>query len=114
MIQLKKPRAARTRVKFKVEVRGSRQEFGAEARDVSVEGLCFTSPILMTIGDRAGASLCFQGRPATSLSCEVRWARPEGTNRYLLGVEFAHTPESRKAMHTLMWEIQSGTVRGEN
>ena len=113
MMPLRKPRPARTRFKFRVEVRGSRQEFGAEARDVSVEGLCFLSPILMTAGDRAGTSLCFRGRPSTSLSFEVRWSRPEGANRYLLGVEFVHTPESRKTMQALMWEIQSGTVRGE-
>jgi hypothetical protein len=112
MTPLKKPRAIRTRLKFRVEVRGSRQEFGAEARDVSVEGLCFSSPILMNIGDRAGTSLCFQGRPATSLSVEVRWAMPDGTKRYRIGVEFLHTPESRKAMQALLWEIESGRVRG--
>ncbi len=113
MTPLRKPRPARIRFKFRVEVRGSRQEFDAEARDVSVDGLCFSSPILLKIGDRAGTSLCFQGRPATSLSFEVRWARPEGTTRYLLGVEFVHTPESRKAMQVLMGEIQSGAARGE-
>jgi hypothetical protein len=113
MTPFKKPRPARTRLKFKVEVRGSRQEFGAEGRDISVEGLSFSSPILMRVGDRAGTSLCFHGRPLTSLSFEVRWTRPEGANRYLLGVEFVHTPESRKTMQALMWEIQSGTVRGE-
>ena len=113
MTPFKKPRPARTRLKFKVEVRGSRQEFGAEGRDISVEGLSFSSPILMRVGDRAGTSLCFHGRPLTSLSFEVRWTRPEGANRYLLGVEFVHTPESRKAMQALMWEIQSGTVRAE-
>ena len=114
MTPLKKPRPVRTRFTFRVEVRGSRQEFGAEARDISVEGLCFSSPILMAIGDRAGTSLCFQGRPATLLSFEVRWAKPEGATRYLLGVEFVHTPESRKAMQALMWEIQSGQVRGDD
>jgi hypothetical protein len=114
MTPLKRPRPFRTRFKFRVEVRGSRQEFVGEARDVSVEGLCFSSPILMKIGDRAGASLCFQGRRATSLSFEVRWAAPEGTKRYLLGVEFVHTPESRKAMQALMWEIESGRVRGDD
>ena len=113
MPPLKKPRPVRTRFKFRVEVRGSRQEFVAEARDVSVDGLCLSSPILLKIGDRAGTSLCFQGRPASSLSFEVRWAKPEGTKRYLLGVEFVHTPESRKAMQALMWEIQSGQVRGD-
>ena len=113
MMPPRAPRAVRIRFKFRVEVRGSRQEFGAEARDLSVEGLCFSSPILMRIGDRAGTSLCFQGRPATSLSFEVRWAKPEGTKRYLLGVEFVHTSESRKAMQALMWEIQSGQVRGD-
>lgn len=113
MPPIKKARPIRTRFKFRVEVRGSRQEFGAEARDVSVEGLCFSSPILMKIGDRAGVSLCFQGRPAISLSFEVRWAKPEGTRRYLIGVEFVHTPESRRAIQALMWEIQSGKVREE-
>ena len=113
MTPIKKPRPVRIRVKFRIEVRGSRQEFGAEARDISVEGLCFSSPILMRVGDRAGTSLCFHGRPPTSLSSEVRWARPAEANRYLLGVEFVHTPESRKAMQALMWEIQSGAVRGE-
>jgi hypothetical protein len=109
----RKPRPVRTRIRFRVEVRGSRQEFGADARDLSVDGLCVSSPILLSIGDRAGVSLCFQGRPAMSLPAEVRWARPEGTTRYLLGVEFIHTPESSKAMRALMWEIQSGVVRAD-
>ncbi len=114
MAPLKKPRPVRTRCRFRIEVRGSRQEFDAEARDISIEGLCFSSPILLKIGDRAGVSLCFQGRPALSLSFEVRWARPDGEKRYLLGVEFVHTPESRKAMHALMWEIESGKIRGND
>lgn len=113
MLPLKKPRPIRTWFKFKIEIRGPRQEFGAQARDISVEGLCFSSPILMKIGERAGVSLCFRGRPAISLSFEVRWAKPEETKRYLVGVEFVHTPESRKAMQALMWEIQSGKVQGE-
>ena len=113
MMPPRKLRHARIRFTFKVDVRGSRHEFGAEARDVSVDGLCISSPMMLKIGDRVGMSLCFRGRPAISLSCEVRWAGPEGTKRYLLGVEFIHTPESRKAMEALMWEIQSGAVRGE-
>jgi len=68
----------------------------------------------MTIGDRAGTSLRFQGGSETSLSFEVRWARAEGTTGYRLGVEFVHTPETRKAMQKLMWEIESGTLRGED
>jgi hypothetical protein len=114
MTLMRKPRPVRTRFGFRVEVRGSRQEFGAEARDVSVDGLCVSSPILLKIGDRAGASLYFRGRPAISLSCEIRWARPERSKRYLLGVEFVHTPESQKAMQALMWEIQSGQVRRDD
>ncbi len=113
-MSLRKPRPVRTRFAFRVEVRGSRQEFGAEARDVSDDGLCVSTPILLKIGDRAGISLCFQSRPAISLPCEVRWARPEGTKRYLMAVEFVHTPESRKAIEAPMWEIQSGQVRRDD
>jgi hypothetical protein len=110
---LKKSRPVRIRFKFRVEVRGSRQEFVAEARDISVAGLCLSSPIRMQIGDRAGTSLCFPGRRPVSLSFEIRWARPDAATRTLLGVEFVHTAESRKAMESLMWEIQSGAVQGE-
>jgi|SRR6185436_3541651 len=113
MMPLRKSRPIRTRCRFRIEVRGSRQEFDAEARDVSVDGLCFSSPILLKLGDRVGISLCFQGRPAFPLSVEIRWARPEGMTRHLLGVEFVHTPASRKAMQALLWEIESGRVRGD-
>lgn len=111
MKPLKRSRPVRTRIRFSVEVRSSRQSFEAEARDVSVNGLCLSSPILMTIGDRAGTSLRIPGGTEASLSFEVRWARPDGASRYLLGVEFVHIPESRKALQKLMWQIESGAVR---
>lgn len=112
-MKVRQKRPLRTRIRFRVEVRGSRQSFDAEAQDVSVEGLCLWSPILMAIGDRAGASLRFQGGSETSLSFEVRWARAEGANGYRMGVEFVHTAETRRAMQKVMWEIESGALRGD-
>ena len=109
---LKRSRAARTRIRFRVEIRDSRRTFDAESRDVSVDGLSFASPILMRIGDRVGTSLHLEGIESVSLSFEIRWARPEGPKSYLTGVEFMHTPESRKAMQKLLWQIDSGTVKG--
>jgi hypothetical protein len=72
MTPLKNPRPVQTRCRFRTEVPGSRQEFDAEARDVSIEGLRFSSPILLKIRDRAGIPLCFQGRPTLSVSVEDR------------------------------------------
>ena len=101
----KRSRPVRTRIRFRVEIRGSRQSFAADARDLSVEGFCFSSPIRLTVGDRAGASLF-----DVSLSFEVRWVRPDGPTRTLVGAEFLHTPETRKRLRALMWQIDSGTV----
>jgi hypothetical protein len=109
---LKRSRPVRIRIRFRVEIRDSRRQFDAEARDVSIDGLCLSSPILMTIGDRAGTSLHVPGRPLIPLSFEVRWARVEGPKSYLLGVEFVHTSETRKALQKLMWQIESGEIKG--
>ena len=112
MMPHRRSRPVRTRIKFPVEVRGSRQSFDAQAHDVSVGGLCLSSPILLAIDDRAGTTLHVPDEPGIPLSFEVRWARPEGTSRYLIGGEIVHTSESLKAMQRLMWQIDSGSVRG--
>ena|SRR5436190_3606913 len=112
MSPLKKSRSVRTRIRFEVEIRGSRQSFFAEAVDLSVEGLCFSSPILLVAGERVGATLHFPDGLKHSLSLEVRWTRPEPGARSLIGAEFVHLSESRKAMQRLMWKIESGEVRG--
>jgi hypothetical protein len=112
MLPVKKSRAARIRIRFPVEVRGSRQSFRAEATDLSVEGLCCRSPILLVAGERAGISLLFQGASPIQLSFEVRWIRPAGASHYLTGVEFVHTPVSRKAFQQLIWRVESGELQG--
>jgi hypothetical protein len=109
---LKRSRPVRTRILFQVEVRGSRQSFFAEARDLSVEGICFSSPILLVAGERVGATLHFQKDLKHSISMEVRWTRTETARRYLIGAEFIHLSESRKAMQRLLWQIESGLVQG--
>lgn len=107
----RRQRPVRTRIRFSVEIRSPRSSFDAEARDLSVDGLCLSSPILLMIGDRAGTTFRLGGAEL-SLSFEVRWARPDGEHRYLLGVEFVHTAESRKSLQKLMWQVDSGAVRG--
>jgi hypothetical protein len=109
---LKRSRPVRTRIRFKIEIRGSRQSFYGEARDLSVEGLCFSSPILLVPGERVGATLHFQEGLEHSISLEVRWTGPETAQRYLIGAEFVHLSESRKAMQRLLWKIESGLVKG--
>jgi len=109
---LKRSRPARTRVRFRVEIRGSRQSFLAEGRDLSVEGLCFSSPILLVAGERVGATLQFQKGREHKISMEVRWTRTETAKRYLIGAEFVHLSESRKSMQRLLWQIESGLVMG--
>jgi hypothetical protein len=109
---LKRSRPVRTRICFKVEIRGSRQSFLAEARDLSVEGICFSSPILLVAGERVGATLHVPAAPAHSISLEIRWTRTETAQRYLIGAEFVHLSESRKAMQRLLWQIESGLVKG--
>jgi hypothetical protein len=46
------------------------------------------------------------------LSFEVRWIRPAGASHYLTGVEFVHTPVSRKAFQQLIWRVESGELQG--
>ncbi len=95
-----------------MEIRGSRQSFRAEAIDLSVDGLCFRSPILLVAGERAGTSLLFPNVPPFLLSFEVRWARADGASHYRTGAEFIHTKESRKTFQTLLWRIESGALQG--
>jgi len=111
-VSLKRSRPPRTRIHFKVEIRGSRQSFFGEAVDLSIEGLCFSSPILLVAGERVGATLYFQGGLEQATSLEIRWARTEDSPRYLIGAEFVHLSESRKAMQRLLWQIESGHVKG--
>lgn len=106
----RRSRPVRTRIRFRVEIRGSRQSFFGEAVDLSVEGICFASPILLVAGERVGATLHFQGGLQHSISLEIRWTRAEGGPRYLIGAEFVHLSESRKAMQRLLWQIESGQV----
>jgi hypothetical protein len=101
------------RIRFSLEVRGSRQSFPTEGHDLSVEGLCFLSPILLVAGERVGTSLKFRDTFLTPLSLEVRWSRPEGPKHYLIGGEFVHGEASRKALRKLLWQIESGSVRGD-
>lgn len=105
------PRGVRIRIRFPVEIRGSRQVFRAEAVDLSVNGLCFRSPILLVEGERAGASLLFREVAPIPLPFEVRWIRSGGPP-YLTGVEFVHTAESRKVFEKLLWQIESGALQG--
>ncbi len=111
--RLKRSRPARLRIRFSLEVRGSRQFFQAQGCDLSVEGLCFLSPILLVAGERVGTSLQFRDVLPIPLSFEVRWSRPEGLKHYLIGGEFVHREDSRKALRKLLWQIESGTVQGE-
>ena len=108
----KRPRPVRTRIRFKVEIRGSRQSFFGESRDLSVEGLCFISPILLVAGERVGATLYFQEGVDHSVSLEIRWVRTETSPHYLIGAEFVHLSESRKSIQRLLWQIESGLVKG--
>jgi len=108
----RKPRPVRTRIRFAVEIRGSRQSFFGESRDLSVEGLCFTSPILLVAGERVGATFYFQKDVKHSLSLEIRWVRTESSPHYLIGAEFVHLSETRKLTQRLLWEIESGQVKG--
>src|SRR5436190_20449500 len=98
MSPLKKSRSVRTRIRFEVEIRGSRQSFIGEAVDLSADGLCFSSPILLVAGERVGATLHFPDGLKHSLSLEVRWARAGDGGRCLIGAEFVHLSESRKVM----------------
>ena len=111
--RLKRNRPARLRIRFSLEVRGSRQSFQGEGRDLSVEGLSFLSPILLVAGERVGTSLQFPDSLPIPLSLEVRWSMPEGAKHYRIGGEFVHGEESRKALRKLLWQIESGSVQGD-
>ena len=109
----KRSRPSRLRIRFSLEVRGSRQSFRGEGIDLSVEGLCFLSPILLVAGERVGTSLQFRDSRPIPLSFEVRWSRPEGPKHYRTGGEFVHDEESRKVLRKLLWQIESGSVQGD-
>ena len=107
----KRCRPVRTRIRFPMEIRGSRQPFSGESIDLSAEGICFNSPILLVTGERVGATLCFRGGLKHHISMEIRWIRADGSPRYLIGAEFVHLSETRKAMQRLLWQIESGQVK---
>jgi hypothetical protein len=113
MLPVKRSRAVRIRIRFPVEIRGSRQSFRSDAIDLSVNGFCFRSPILLIVGERAGTSLLFQGVDPVPLSFEVRWVRPDGDSHYMTGAEFVHTADSRKTFYKLLWRVESGELQGE-
>lgn len=67
----------------------------------------------MPIGERVGLSLCFVDGARVSLPADIRWVKSQESLGYLLGVEFAHTPESKKVLQRLVWELHTGTLTGE-
>ena len=104
-------RALRVRIRLQAEIRGASHRFQAETRDISVDGMRLLSPIRMAVGERGGVTLDLPGGFRPTASVEIRWEKPNGATTFL-GVQLIHTPETLKAFQKLLWEIESGRVKG--
>ncbi len=109
----KKPRKApRMLVDIPVEVRSEKTVSGS-GRDLTEDGIRVRLEQGVKLGDRIGISLTLPGFGNMDLnfSGEVRWVRRQDFGPGCdAGIEFDHTPDSRKKLQLLMWELQAGNL----
>jgi hypothetical protein len=106
----KRSRAARALTDLRVEVRCMAGVIVASGRDLSAGGMRIRGPFHVSQGERVGVTLRLPTPHQLSLMAEVRWAREEGKESYILGIRFLHTAETQKKMQALLQEIQSGKL----
>lgn len=96
---------------IETEIRGARRHDG-RARDLSVGGLRVRLPDShVVVGERLGVTLRVVGLVAMAFAAEVRWVRRHEIGLGCdAGLEFDHTPDSRRLLQQLLWELQSGNV----
>jgi len=110
----KKPRCQpRILVDIPCEVRSDKVAKGS-ARDLSENGVRVRLQGHVKLGDRVGISMRLPGFANMDLnfSGEVRWVmRPEMGLGCDAGIQFDHTPDSRKRVQLILWELQAGNLR---
>jgi hypothetical protein len=95
-----------------VEIRSEKLIQGS-ARDISEGGVRVRLEQSVKMDDRVGVTLRLPGFANSDLnfSGEVRWVRREAFGAGCdAGLEFDHTPETRKKLQLMLWELQSGNL----
>lgn len=79
------------------EIRGSTGNNKVPLRDISLEGCRVISSGSHAVGDTVQLSIHLPH--AVQVPAQVRWVdRDAGKELFILGCEFAHTPETRQAL----------------
>jgi hypothetical protein len=109
----KKPRKEmRLLVQVPVELRASRRTFEGTGRDLTFSGIRVRYAGHLVEGERVGVMLRIPGFANEDLQfpAEVRWVEPF-PHEEVAGLEFQHTPESKRKIHLVLAELQSGNLK---
>jgi hypothetical protein len=88
------------------EIQGSKGSSKVPLRDISLEGCRVISSESHGVGD--SVQLTIRLPEAVTLPAHVRWVdRDAGKELFILGCEFAHTPDSRKALRDALQGMAS-------
>ncbi len=88
------------------EIRGSQGNNKVPLRDISLEGCRVISSESHAIGDAVQLSIHLPH--PVQVPAQVRWVdRDAGKELFILGCEFAHTPETRKALRDALQGMAS-------
>jgi hypothetical protein len=100
-------------VEFPVEIRGPKRSFEGSGRDLGALGLRVRYAVHhLAPNDRVGLTLHLPvGR--IELVADVRWAQ-RTTDQWEenAGIEFVHSPETRKRLHEIIAALEGGQLRG--
>ncbi len=106
----KRMRSPRALTDFRVQVRCTAGQFNGSGRDLSTGGMRIRGPFHASHGERIWVTLGLPTPRPVSLMAEVRWAKQEDPDNYVLGIRFLHTAETQKMMQLLLQEVQSGKL----
>ncbi|HLY07856.1 MAG TPA: PilZ domain-containing protein [Planctomycetota bacterium] len=88
------------------EIKGSQGSSKLPLRDISLEGCRVISTEAHGVGD--SVHLTIRLPSPVEIPAHVRWVdRDAGKELYILGCEFAHTPESRKSLRDALQGMAS-------
>jgi hypothetical protein len=88
------------------EIRGSQGSSKVPLRDISLEGCRVISSATHAVGD--ALQLTIRLPDPVQVPAQVRWVdRDAGKEIFILGCEFAHTPETRKALRDALQGMAS-------
>jgi hypothetical protein len=88
------------------EIQGSRGDGKVPLRDISLEGCRIISSTSHGVGD--AIQLRIRLPDPVQVPAQVRWVdRDAGKELFILGCEFTHTPETRKALRDALQSMAS-------